>query len=65
MSKRYNDTTYTNSSGVKVTMCEYRAPKKAQRTFDVDKSKYTPWAQGVSNYTRGTRGVKGTVEGVE
>jgi hypothetical protein len=62
---KYNDTTFTDSAGVKVTICEYRAPKKAQRTFDVDKSKYTAWTQGVSNYTRGVRGVLGTMENVK
>jgi len=62
---KYKDTTFTDASGVKVTMCEYRAPKKAQKTFDVDKSKYTAWTQGVSNYTRGTNGVLGTMENVK
>jgi hypothetical protein len=48
--------------GVKVTMCAPRMPKKVEKTFSVDKSRYTPWAQGVSNFRRGTRGVMGTVD---
>lgn len=48
--------------GVKVTQCAPRMPKRSEMTFLVDKSKYTPWAQGVSNYRRGSRGVQGTVE---
>jgi len=63
--KKYEDTTYVNENGVKVTMCAYRRPKKSEKTFDVDKSKYTAWTQGVSNYTRGTKGVLGTMENVK
>lgn len=48
--------------GVKVTLCAYRKPRKSERTFDIDKSKYTPWAQTVSKYVRGVNGVVGTVE---
>lgn len=48
--------------GVKVTLCAYRKPRKSERTFDIDKSKYTPWAQTVAKYVRGSGGVIGTVE---
>jgi len=48
--------------GVKVTLCAYRQPRKSERTFDINKSKYTPWAQTVSKYVRGSRGVLGTLE---
>jgi hypothetical protein len=50
--------------GIKFTQCAYRGPKKGQETFPLDKSRYTVWAQTVSKYTRGTRGVLGTVERV-
>lgn len=39
---------------VKVTFCAYRKPRKSERTFDIDKSKYTPWAQTVAKYVRGS-----------
>lgn len=47
--------------GVKVTQCAYRGPRKTERTYDIAHSRYTAWHQGVGNYTRGTRGVLGTV----
>jgi hypothetical protein len=50
--------------GVKFTQCAYRGPKKGQGTFPIEKSRYTPWAQTVSKYVRGTRGVLGTVESI-
>jgi len=50
--------------GVKVTLCAYRKPRKTEVTFDVNKSRYTAWARGVVNYTKGKNGVLGTVEGV-
>jgi hypothetical protein len=50
--------------GVKFTQCAYRGPKKGQETFPLDKSRYTVWAQTVSKFTRGTRGVLGTVDRV-
>ena len=56
--------TYINEDGIEVTVQPYKEPRKNEKTYDVNKSKYTPWAQGVSNYERGTRGVKGTVEKV-
>lgn len=48
--------------GVKYTLCAPRAPRKSEKTFSVDKSRYTPWAQGVSNFRKGIRGVQGTVD---
>ena len=48
--------------GVKITQCAYRGPRKGEGTYDINKSKYTVWAQTVSKYTRGTNGVQGTVE---
>jgi len=50
--------------GVKFTQCAYRGPKKGQETFPLEKSRYTVWAQTVSKFTRGTRGVLGTVDRV-
>lgn len=47
--------------GVKITQCAYRKPRKSEITYPIDKSRYTPWSQTVSKYTRGTRGVLGTV----
>ena len=52
----------TYVDGVKVTQCAYRGPRKGEATYDINKSRYTVWAQTVSKYTRGTRGVQGTVE---
>ena len=48
--------------GVKVTQCAYRGPRRGEGTYDINKSKYTVWAQTVSKYTRGTNGVLGTVD---
>lgn len=48
--------------GVKFTQCAYRGPKKTETTFPIEKSRYTPWAQTVSKYVRGSRGVLGTVD---
>ena len=48
--------------GIKTTVCAYRGPRFNEQTFDVNKSRYTPWAQGVTNYQRGTRGIQGTVD---
>jgi hypothetical protein len=50
--------------GVKITMCSYRGPRKGESTFDINKSRYTPWAQTVSKYVRGSAGCLGTVEKV-
>ena len=58
---KYEDVV-TIVNGVKVTMCAPRMTKKVEQTFSVDKSRYTAWAQGVSNFRRGTRGVTGTVD---
>lgn len=52
----------TYVDGVKITSCGYRGPRRGESTFDVNKSRYTPWTQGVVKYERGTRGVLGTVE---
>jgi hypothetical protein len=48
--------------GVKITQCAYRGPKNSETTFPINKSRYTPWAQTVSKYVRGSRGVLGTVD---
>jgi len=63
MARKSKDTVIV-IDGVKFTQCAYRGPKKGQETFPLDKSRYTVWAQTVSKYTRGTRGVLGTVERV-
>ena len=63
MARKSKDTV-TLIDGVKFTLCAYRGPKKGQETFPLNKSRYTVWAQTVSKYTRGTRGVLGTVERV-
>lgn len=47
--------------GVKYTMCAPRLPRNAEKTFSIERSRYTQWAQGVSNMARGTRGCTGTV----
>ena len=52
----------TYVDGVKVTQCAYRGPRKGEATYDINKSRYTAWAQTVSKYTRGTNGILGTVE---
>lgn len=39
--------------------------RKSQQTFPVSKSKYSVWAQGVTNFVHGRRGVSGTVEGFD
>jgi len=49
--------------GVKMTICAYRGPRFNEQTFDVNKSRYTAWHQGVKNYVHGVRGVQGTVQG--
>ena len=51
--------------GVKFTFCEMRKPRKSEKTFDIDKSRYTPWTQGVSNYVNGNKGCIGTVSNVQ
>ena len=48
--------------GVKITQCAARMPKRVEQTFSVDKSRYTVWTRGVSNYRRGSHGVIGTVD---
>lgn len=60
---KLNDTT-NYVDGVKVTMCAPRKPRKSEITYPIDKSRYTPWSQTVSKYTRGTNGVLGTVDRV-
>lgn len=54
-------TTYIDEAGVKHTIGEYHEPRPSERTWPLNKSKHTVWAQGVSNYTRGIRGTLGTV----
>lgn len=65
MAKRNEPTTYVNEDGVTVTVYPYRGPRKGEKTYDVDKSRYTAWHQGVVKYTKGTNGVQGTVENVD
>ena len=48
--------------GVKYTQCAYRGPRRGESTYDINKSRYTPWTQGVAKYEHGTRGVLGIVE---
>ena len=57
---KYEDVV-TYVDGVKYTVCAPRMPKRSELTYDPHKSRYTAWHQGVSNYTRGTRGCLGTV----
>ena len=56
------DVSYIREDGVKVTICAPRMPKKTERTWTVEKSRHSVWAQGRSNYVRGTRGTTGTME---
>lgn len=63
MSRKFQDVT-SEVNGVKVTMCAYRGPKRSQVTWDVNKSRYTPWHTGVVKYEKGTRGILGTVDKV-
>ena len=58
---KLKDVSYIREDGVKVTICAPRTPKKAERTWTTDKSRHSAWAQGASNYIRGTRGTTGTV----
>lgn len=60
MTKQKDIVTYVD--GIKVTQCVYRGPRRGEATYDISKSRYTPWSQGVVKYERGTRGVLGTVE---
>ena len=60
MSKR--KTQVVIRDGQKITLCAYRKPRKSEKTFDIDKSRYTAWATGVTKFEHGTRGVQGTVE---
>lgn len=62
MAGKSKDVTFVREDGVKVTLCAPRMPKKTEKTFSVDHSRYTAWTQGVSNFRRGTRGVLGTVD---
>jgi len=63
MTKRtkYQDVV-TIVDGVKITMCAPRMPRKAEKTYDIDKSKFTAWNRGVTNFRSGSRGVQGTVD---
>ena len=60
---KYGDVV-TYVDGVKFTMCAPRLPRKAEKTYDISKSRYTAWHQGVKNFERGTRGCLGTVRQV-
>jgi len=60
--KSKDEVLYVN--GVKPTLCAYRGHRKGSITYPIDKSRYTPWSQTVSKYTRGSRGVLGTVSKV-
>lgn len=56
-------TTYIDEVGVKCTIGEYHEPRPSERTWPLNKSKHTIWAQGKSNYAHGVRGTLGTVDG--
>ena len=58
---KQKDVSYIREDGVKITICAPRMPKKAERTWTVEKSRHSVWAQGAGNYIRGTRGTTGTV----
>ena len=59
MSKR-NVVKYVD--GIKITVCAPRAPRISERTFPISKSRYTAWAQGVTNYEYGVKSCQGTIE---
>ena len=63
MARKSKDVTVIQD-GVKYTMCAYRGPKASETTWDVNKSRYTHWAQTVSRYTRGCGACVGTVQKV-
>ena len=48
--------------GIKVTLGAYRGPRKGERTYDINKSRYTAWHTGVTKYENGSKGILGTVE---
>jgi hypothetical protein len=58
---KYQDVV-TIVDGVKITMCAARMPRKTEKTYSVDQSKYTAWNRGVTNFRSGSRGVQGTVD---
>ena len=60
---KYQDTVII-IDGVKVTMCAARMPKASEKTYDINKSKYTVWNRGVTNFRSGARGVQGTVDSI-
>lgn len=64
MAKRYSDHTYTDENGVKVTVYEYRGPRKGERTYDPNKGKYSVWNQGSQNLKLGARGATSTLDKV-
>ena len=55
--------TYIDEAGVEHTIDEYYEPRSSERTWPLNKSKHTIWAQGKSNYTHGVRGTLSTVDG--
>ena len=59
---KYNDVSFVDDNGVKVVICAPRKARKSERTWTVDKSRHSVWAQGVSNYVRGVRGTSGTLD---
>lgn len=63
MSRKFQDVTAI-VDGVKITTCAYRGPKRSQVTWDINKSRYTPWHTGVVKYEKGTAGILGTVDKV-
>lgn len=63
MMKKTQVTIYVDEAGVKRTIGEYHQPRPGERTWPLNKSKHTIWAQGKSNYVHGVRGTLGTVDG--
>ena len=59
---KYEDVV-TYVDGVKFTMCAPRLPRKVEKTYTVERSRYTAWHQGVRRFQHGNGGIMGTVEG--
>jgi hypothetical protein len=60
--RQFKDVTYVNEDGVKVTICDYRGPRKGERTYGADKGKYSIWASGHTGARLGAGGITQTVE---
>lgn len=58
--KSSDEVQYLN--GVKVTLCAYRGPRRGERTYDINKSRYTAWHTGVTKYENGSSGILGTTK---